>query len=130
MNQEITAILKNRLSEFDFRKIDLDEPVDKYYFYGDYPIKRLRVSNDDYITYIINYYQCHQNDSRTLFEQKNFRIDIYRDKYHVVNYEKLKSQEKELFDSLLNDTYFKEKIYNDMYQEFKMNRLKMKLDID
>lgn len=130
MNKEILVIIKNRLSESDFRKIDFDEPIDKFYYYGDHPIKRLPITNDEFITYIIKYYQCRKSNIRTIFEQKNLQIDMYRDNYHIVDFDKLKSQEKELFDSIINDAYFSDKIYKDMHYEFEMHNLKKNLGID
>lgn len=125
MNQEITILIKNRLSQSDFRKIDFDEPIDRFYYYGDHPVQQLAISNDDYITYMIKYYYCRKNDTRTVFEQKNLRIDMYRDKHLIVDFEKLKSEEKELFDSIVNDDYFQRIVLEDVYKTFRIHELKI-----
>jgi hypothetical protein len=123
MNRDISVCVKNRLSQSDFRKISFDESVDKFYYYGDYPVKRLPVRNDDFISYIITYYQCRKNDARVIYEEKNLRIDMYKDKYHIVDYDKLKSNEKVLFDSIVNDDYFKRLVYEDMSHTFNARAL-------
>ena len=125
MKQEITALVKNRYSECDFKKIDFEEPINSMFFYGNHPVKKLPLTNDDFLTYVFKYYQCHIEETKVNFEQKNVRVDFYRDKYHIVDYINLKSEEKELFDSIVNDPYFKEKVFKDMNHEFEMRELRI-----
>mgnify|MGYP001185339965 CR=1 FL=1 len=130
MNKEITITVKNRLSQSDFKKIDFDEPVDKFHYYGDHPIKRLTVENYNYVTYIIKYYLCRKSDTRTIFEQKNLQVDMYKDRFQIVGYEKLKSEEKELFSSIVSDVYLEELLQKDAIHELEMFRLRKELNVE
>lgn len=130
MNKEIITTVKNRLSQSDFKKIDFDEPIDKFHFYGDHPIKRMPVENYEFVSYIIKYYQCRKSDNRIIFEQNNLKINMYKNKFQIVDYEKLKSEEKEIFSSLLSDSYLEELLRKDALYELKMFKLRKELDIE
>lgn len=130
MNKEITITIKNRLSQSGFKKIDFDESIDKFHYYSDHPIKRLAVENYNYVSYIIKYFQCRKSDNRTIYEQKNLRIDMYKDKYQINGFEKLKSEEKEIFSSIVSDLYVEELLQKDAAYELKMFKLRKELDIE
>lgn len=85
---------------------------------------------DDRVTEIIKYYCCRKNDSRTAYELKKLKLDMYHDKYQIVGYEKLKSEEKELFSNMLSDKYLNRLLTLDIVQELKMHKLKQEIGFE
>jgi len=129
MNKEISTYIKNRLSQSDFRKIDFDDCVDRFYYYSDHPVSRLPITSDDFISYIITYYQFRKSGDRGFFEQKKLQIDFYTDKYHIVNFEKLKSEEKVLFDKTVSDNYFQKIVFEEVRNDLHRRELEKSLGL-
>lgn len=130
MKEDISRYLKNRMSESYFGKIDFDEPVDKYYYYGNHPVRKMPITNEEFITYIITYYQCEKTSSKTMFVQYELALDMYVDKFQILNYENLKSEEKELFSTIISHPFFQRIMREEVESDLKHAKIAKELGLD
>lgn len=131
MNKDIINTIKHYFSEAGWLQIDQNKHLNSFFYYSNFPIRRLAIDNTkNFITYVITYYQYQEKNTNSFMNQKQVIIDYYHNSYKTHNTNEMKSEEKYLIEQILNDKRLQGIMQKEAEYILSQNILKKKLGLD